>query len=153
MQISRFLTVTIVLFLFSATIVNAQRGDCIYMQKRFNLSDKQVESVQTLRNALDKDMIDLKAEMERLKLEKRDLFQSDNFSKSSLKAIEEKLIAQQTKIRMKHLDFRMSVYDLLDDKQKEEWKKAGSNFGNNGMKNKKMNRMKRFNGCRNYRFN
>ncbi|MHC1737292.1 MAG: Spy/CpxP family protein refolding chaperone [Ignavibacteriaceae bacterium] len=153
MQISRFLTAALVLFLFSATIVNAQRGDCIYMQKRFNLSDKQIESVQTLRNALDKDMIDLRADLDRLRLEKRDLCRSDKFSKSSLKAIEEKFIAQQTKIRMKNLDFRMSVYDLLDDKQKEEWKKAGSNFGNNRMNNNKMNRNKRFNGFRNNRFN
>lgn len=148
MRISRILTSALVVFLFSATIINAQRGDCIYMQKRFNLSDSQIESIQNLRNTLDKDMIDLKADLDRLKLEKKDLFNSNKFSKSSLKDIEEKLIAQQTKIRMKHLDFRMSVYDLLDDKQKEEWKKTGANFNNPGKKNFKMNRMRRFNGCR-----
>jgi len=148
MRLHRFVTAAFVLFLFSTTFITAQKGDCCAMQKRCNLSDSQIESVKSLKSTLDKDMIDLKADMEKLKLEKKDLYKGDNFSKSTLKTLEEKIIAQQTKIRMRHLDFRMGVYDLLDDKQKEEWKNTAGDCGNGMMKEKKNDCMKHKKNCK-----
>ncbi|HOJ17592.1 MAG: hypothetical protein GX452_06840 [Ignavibacteriales bacterium] len=146
--------ILVLTMLLVSTPIYAQRGDCYYMQQRLNLTDSQTESVLSLRNAADKDIIDLRAEQDKLILKKKELYGSKSLDKSALRSIEEKIVDNQKKIRLRNFDFRMAVYDLLDDNQKAEWNKGGQFFRNkkdmgNRRFNNNMNRPNRLRNMRN----
>jgi Spy/CpxP family protein refolding chaperone len=123
-----FIAVTIVMLTFMGiSQPNHQRfgkGLC----ERLNLTDIQIEKVEQLRNAHQKQMVDMKADLEKLRIEMRELRQGDKFDRKSYIALEEKMIQQQNKMRLSGANHRMDIYELLDDTQKKEWKKMGNNI-------------------------
>lgn len=90
-----------------------------------NLTESQINSIIDLRAAHQKKMIDLRADMDKLVSQKRDLMKSSNLTKDKALDMESKILDQQKKIRLSAESHRMDIYNLLDASQKEEFQKMG----------------------------
>jgi len=64
-------------------------------------------------------MIDLRADLEKSRLMKRELVNKANFSKNDYLSAEEKIMQAENKIHMEKAKLKMDKYSLLDEKQKK----------------------------------
>lgn len=123
----RLLLIPLIVFAFSLGAVNAQpfREDGKHrhnkMLEKLDLSTEQKDKIQTLRIAHQKEIIDLKADLEKAKLALRELREKKNFSRTDYLGAVEKINNAENKISLSRANHRMDVYDLLTDKQKEEF--------------------------------
>jgi Spy/CpxP family protein refolding chaperone len=112
---------------FSFGLVNAQpfreEGKMKHknMMEKLNLSDEQKEKIQALRLNHRKEMIDLKADLEKAELALNELKTKKNFSRNDYLSAVEKINTAENKISLSRANHRMDVYELLTDKQKEEF--------------------------------
>jgi hypothetical protein len=89
------------------------------MKDRLNLSDEQKKQFANLELQHEKKMIDLRAELEKSKLMKRELINKGGFSKNDYLAAEEKIMQAENNIRMEKAKLKMDKYALLDENQKK----------------------------------
>lgn len=119
----------IFLFLLLANISSAQEKKVLKFKKSkpFNweittdlkLSEEQKKKFNELDLAHEKKMIDLRADLEKAKLAKRELIHKGNFSKKDYLAAEEKIIQAENKIRLENESLKMEKYELLNKDQKK----------------------------------
>lgn len=83
------------------------------------LTDAQEKKFEDLDLQFEKKMIDLRADLEKSRLMKRELIKKGNFSKSDYLAAEEKIIQAENKIQMEKAKLKMDKYELLDEKQRK----------------------------------
>ena len=119
--------------------------DKIRMQihDRLNLSDSQKEQTETLSLNHQKEMIDLKANVERKKLELRELKLRGNYSRDEYLKKFNDILSAQNQLRLSRENHKMDVYQLLDDNQKKEWNRMTNNFQEH-RKHKMMKKMRVF---------
>jgi Spy/CpxP family protein refolding chaperone len=90
--------------------------------KSLNLSVEQKEKIAGLKIAHGKDIIDLKADVAKLELDKKELIRKGNIDRKTVVDLEEKLIKLQNKIRISGLNHKLDIYELLTPEQKEKIK-------------------------------
>lgn len=86
-----------------------------------NLSDDQRSKLETLRTEHQKKMVDLRADMEKIHIEKRQLINSDNFDASKIRSIEEKLLMGLNNIHKVRIDHQEDVLKVLNKDQQKIW--------------------------------
>ncbi|MFC2094688.1 Spy/CpxP family protein refolding chaperone [Bacteroidota bacterium] len=89
------------------------------MQEKLNLTDTQSEAVEELHFSHKREMIDLKAALEQVKLDKNELLSKGNYTRddylNKVKAISD---AKEIMVLAKS-NHRMDVYDLLTEEQRK----------------------------------
>lgn len=99
------------------------------MKDGLNLSDEQRKQFENLDLQHEKKMIDLRAELEKSKLIKRELINKGSFSKNDYLSAEEKIMQAENNIRMEKAKLKMDKYALLDENQKKIFmEEPGHNF-------------------------
>lgn len=93
------------------------------IQEKLNLSDEQVNKIEELKLSHRKEMIGLRADVEKKEVELEELKNSLNFSRDAYLNKINEIISGKNKIELARANHQMDVYQLLDDKQKQEWNK------------------------------
>jgi hypothetical protein len=86
---------------------------------RLNLTDDQKKQFDDLDLQFEKKMIDLRADVEKSKLTKRELIRKGNLNKNDYLSSEEKILQAENKIQMEKAKLKMDKYSLLDENQKK----------------------------------
>lgn len=86
-----------------------------------NLTDEQREKFDDLDLQHEKKMIDLRAELDKSRLMKREVTKKGNFNKNDYIAAEEKIMQAENKIHMEKVKLKMEKYSLLDEKQRKNF--------------------------------
>jgi len=108
---------------------------------KLNLTDEQQEKIEALRLHHQKEMIDLKADLEKKEIDLEEIKNKDNFTRSEIIAAVENINKIKNEIALKAANHRMDIYEQLTDEQKEIWKEKKHHFG---MEHKRMFLHKRF---------
>jgi hypothetical protein len=91
------------------------------MKNDLNLSEDQKKQFDDLDLQFEKKMIDLRADVEKSKLMKRELIKKGSFNKNDYLAAEEKIMQAENKIQMEKAKLKMDKYSLLDENQKKNF--------------------------------
>jgi len=123
------------------------------MIEQLNLTDDQKNEVMELKTAHQKHMIDLQSELKKKMVDSKSIFMQNDLNESNvMDAINEKA-EMKTNIEKEKVKFWFSVYNLLDESQRQVWKKGIFQFQHLGMvgktnhrkgKHMRKNRDKRF---------
>lgn len=89
------------------------------MKGDLKLSEDQKKQFDDLDLQSEKKMIDLRADLEKSKLMKRELINKGNFTKNDYLSAEEKILQAENKIQMEEAKLKMDKYTLLDENQKK----------------------------------
>ena len=143
------ISLTIILFL-SFTIWNVaqqnyqsrdgqQRGD--RFAEKLNLTEEQQTTIEQLRINNQKEMIDLKADLERKKLDLKELKSKGNYTREEFIIKVEAVNNSKNTIAVAKANDRMDIYELLTSEQKKTFDTIGNRWGNKRkmMKHKGMN--------------
>lgn len=93
------------------------------IEEKLNLTDDQVNKIESLRLDNRKDMIGLRADVEKKEIELEELKNTINYSRDEyLKKVNE-IISVKNNIDLARANHQMDIYQLLDENQKKEWNK------------------------------
>lgn len=127
------IVITLIVALLVASPLSAQKmkgKDKMPYMNRLNLSDQQMDKLGELKAANQKKMIDFRYELQKAKLNLKELKRKGNYSRSDyLNAVSE-VGKIKEKIETSMAGHRMDVYELLDNDQKEIWNKMDMHRGN-----------------------
>jgi len=146
----------LILMLFSSFSF-AQRGEGLNLERlgtKLKLSDTQKDQIEILRIGHQKGMIDLKAKLDKARIELREVTSKADFTRSELLASHSKIAKFREEIQLAAANHRMDVLELMTQEQrkilseerldrkgqKKFWKKGR---GDCGMERPKMNERKR----------
>ncbi len=101
--------------------MKGQMGEMMGEQCEMKLTDAQQKEVNTLRHNHRLEMITLRADMEKLRLQVKHNVSEGNFR--AAKSDNEKLSAKKADISKKNLELKEKIYNLLDDEQKVDFRK------------------------------
>lgn len=133
------LTVLIVQNDFAQERMNCRKdGNQFQMFQKLSLTETQQDQIVNLRLNHRMEMIDLKANLQKKKLEMAELKNNGNYTREDFINKVEAINSVKDKIAISKANFQMDIYQLLDDNQKKEWNKCSLNFGD-----RKENRNKR----------
>ena len=135
MRTNMFIIITILSALvisedFFAQEMRQERDrDQLKIHQKLNLTDEQQEKVEVLKLAQQKQMIDLKANLEKKEVEMAELKNNGNYTREDFLSKTNEIISARNEIALSLANHQMDVYQLLDDNQKKEWNKFSSEFG------------------------
>lgn len=141
--------ILLVLFVSSTSIIaQRQRQNCDFegrremMIEKLQLTEDQQEAIQALRFDHKNTMIELRAEVQKKKLQLEELKSSGNYSREDFLAGVESLSHTKQNMALVRANHRMDVYELLTDDQKSTFDKMRKGFGNKRkhVKNKRFNK-------------
>ncbi|MCE1187711.1 MAG: periplasmic heavy metal sensor [Ignavibacteria bacterium] len=98
------------------------------MLRKLDLTKEQLAKIEDLRTAHQKNMIDLRADLKKLQISKRDMLEKGNLDRKDFLALEEKITKAQGNIRLAMANHKMDVYGILTAEQKDKLAKMTSNF-------------------------
>jgi len=104
-------------------------GNHFPMFQKLNLTEAQQDQIVTLRLNHQMEMIDLKANLQKKKLELIELKNKGNYTREAYIDNVEAINSAKNQIAISKANCQMDIYQLLDDKQKKEWNKSSFNFG------------------------
>ena len=93
--------------------------------QELNLSEDQENQIEKLRVKHQKDMIDLRADLDKINIEKREAMKNADFSKA--KSLIDKIYGKKAEIAKKNLAHHENVYNILTPEQREAAKKLHAN--------------------------
>lgn len=99
------------------------------IHQKLNLTEEQQEKADILKLAHQKEMVDLKANLEKRKIEMAELKNKGNYTRDEFLSKTNEIISARNKIALSLANHQMDVYQLLDENQKKEWNKFSSEFG------------------------
>jgi Spy/CpxP family protein refolding chaperone len=115
------------------------RGDHYKMMKeKLNLTDTQSEAVEELHFSHKREMIDLKAAMEKKKLDMKELLSKGNYTRDDYLIKVKAISNTKEKMALVKANHRMDVYDLLIEEQRKTFDEIKCCKGNS----RQMGRMK-----------
>jgi Spy/CpxP family protein refolding chaperone len=124
------LTVLIVQNDFAQERMNCRKdGNQFQMFQKLSLTETQQDQIVNLRLNHRMEMIDLKANLQKKKLEMAELKNNGNYTREDFINKVEAINSVKDKIAISKANFQMDIYQLLDDNQKKEWNKCSLNFG------------------------
>lgn len=89
------------------------------LEKKLNLTDAQKDQIENLKIKYQKDMVDLKAKLEKARIEMKEVTSDGDFSRSEYLAAHNKMVKMREEIQLAAANHRMDVFDLLDKDQKK----------------------------------
>ena len=116
-------------YLFAQEMIQERHRDQLKIHQRLNLTDEQQEKVEVLKLAHQKQMIDLKANVEKKEVEMAELKNKGNYTREEFLSKTNEIISARNEIALSLANHQMDVYQLLDDNQKKEWNKFSGEFG------------------------
>jgi Spy/CpxP family protein refolding chaperone len=116
-------------FLFAQEMRHERDRDQLKIHQKLNLTDEQQEKVDALKFDHQKEMIDLKANLEKKEIEMAELKNKSNYTREDFLNKVNEIISARNEIALSLANHQMDVYQLLDDNQKKEWNKFSSEFG------------------------
>jgi Spy/CpxP family protein refolding chaperone len=123
------LTVLMVQNGFAQERMNCKKnGNQFPMFQKLNLTEAQQDQVVTLRLNNQMEMIDLKANLQKKKLELIELKHKGNYTRETYIDNVEAINSAKNEIEILKANCQMDIYQLLDDNQKKEWNKCSFNF-------------------------
>lgn len=116
-------SMVLVLILSSLAIAQPGRGfagddRCI---NQMNLTKEQETKIESLRIEHQKKMVDMRAELEKALLEKKQLLAKGDYSRNDFINVTNKLSKIRETMNTSRANHQMDIYDLLDKTQKEKW--------------------------------
>ena len=114
------------------------------VHQKLNLTEQQQEKVDALRFTHQKEMIDLKANLEIKEIEMTELKSKGNYTRDEFLNKVNDIISAKNKLALSMANHQMDVYQLLDENQKKKWNKFSGNFREKREK-RMMKMMKDFN--------
>ena len=115
--------------LFAQEMMRERDRDRLQIHKKLNLTDEQQEKADALKFDHQKEMIDLKANLEKKKVEMAELKNNGNYTREEFLNKVNEIISARNSIAISLANHQMDVYQLLDDNQKKEWNKFSGEFG------------------------
>jgi Spy/CpxP family protein refolding chaperone len=138
------LTVLLIVILAAPTVISQKK--MMLKEKihdRLNLTEEQKDKIETLRNEHQKLMIDLKSELDKQKIEMRELKGKHPVNRNDVLNKVSKMNETHHKIALARENHLMDIYELLTPEQQKEWEKIREFIEQRGdMKN--LNRKDRF---------
>jgi len=104
---------------------------------KLNLTDSQKDKINSLRTEHQKKMIDLRADLQKARLDEKELRNSDNISRSDVVKVTEKINKIRDEISLLRANHRMDIYEVLTPEQKKIAKDMKNNFSMNKQWHKK----------------
>jgi Spy/CpxP family protein refolding chaperone len=135
MRTKVFITIVILSVLVISHFLSAQEmrqerdRDQLKIHQKLNLTDEQQEKVDALKFDHQKEMIDLKANLEKKEIEMAELKNKSNYTREDFLNKINEIISARNEIALSLANHQMDVYQLLDDNQKKEWNKLSGEFG------------------------
>ena len=99
------------------------------MHQKLNLTEEQQEKADVLKLAHKKEMIDLKANLEKKEVEIAELKNKGNYTREEFLNKISEISTARNKIALSLANHQMDIYQLLDDNQKKEWNKSSGCCG------------------------
>jgi len=132
------LTVLMVQNDFAQERMNCRKdGNQFQMFQKLSLTETQQDQFVNLRLNHQMEMIDLKANLQKKKLEMAELKNNGNYTREDFINKVEAINSVKDEIAISKANFQMDIYQLLDDNQKKEWNKCSLNFGDRKEKRNK----------------
>ncbi|NWG28509.1 MAG: periplasmic heavy metal sensor [Ignavibacteriaceae bacterium] len=120
-------------------MIRKRDRDHMQLHQKLNLTAEQQEKIDALKLGHQKEMIDLRANLERKNLELVELKSKGNYTREEFLSKTNEIISARNKIALSFANHQMDIYQLLDDNQKKEWNKFSHDIGE--QKNKRMMKM------------
>ena len=111
------------------------------VHQQLNLTEEQQTKVDELKFTHQKEMIDLKANLDKKELDMNELKSKGNYTRDEYLNKVNEIISARNKIALSVANHHMDVYQLLDENQKKEWNKMSHQFGER--REKRVHRMLR----------
>ena len=122
---------------------NRQRDNCQQQCLiKLDLTDEQQEKIETMKLDHQMEMIDLKANLEKKRLELEELKNEGNYTREEYINDVEVINSAKDAIAISRANFKMDVYELLDANQKKEWNELSLNCGER--KEKRNNKSRKY---------
>jgi Spy/CpxP family protein refolding chaperone len=115
--------------LFAQEMIRERDRDRLQIHQKLNLTDEQQEKADALKFDHQKEMIDLKANLEKKKVEMAELKNKGNYTREEFLSKTNEIISVRNQIALSMANHQMDVYQILDDNQKKEWNKMSGEFG------------------------
>ncbi|NWF49537.1 MAG: periplasmic heavy metal sensor [Ignavibacteriaceae bacterium] len=118
------LTVLLIVILAAPAVISQKR--MMLKEKihdRLNLTEEQKDKIETLRNEHQKLMIDLKSELDKQKIEMRELKGKHPVNRNDVLNKVSKMNETHHKIALARENHLMDIYELLTPEQQKEWGK------------------------------
>jgi Spy/CpxP family protein refolding chaperone len=144
-----FLLIILLSTAVSAQPQNFRHGDpdesmyfgCENLIEKLDLTKEQKDKIDDLRLQHKKEMIDLKAELQKARLGLEEIRDKDNFTRSEVISGVENINKIKNEISLKAANHRMDIYEQLTDEQKTVWQEnKGDCRKHYGKFNKRMRR-------------
>ena len=116
-------------YLFAQEMTQERDRDQLKIHQKLNLTEVQQEQVDALKFDHQKEMIDLKANLEKKEIEMAELKNKSNYTREEFLNKINEIISARNEIALSLANHQMDVYQLLDDNQKKEWNKFSGEFG------------------------
>jgi len=100
------------------------------MKEKLNLTDTQNEAVEELHFSHKREMIDLKAAIEKKKLDKKELLSKGNYTRDDYLLKVKAISDAKEKMALVKANHRMDVYDLLTEEQRKTFDEMKGRMGN-----------------------
>jgi Spy/CpxP family protein refolding chaperone len=115
--------------LFAQEMIHERDRDQLKIHQQLNLTEEQQEKADVLKLAHQKEMIDLKANLEKKEVEMAELKNKGNYTREEFLNKISEIVSARNEIALSLANHQMDIYQLLDDNQKKEWNKFSGNFG------------------------
>jgi len=99
------------------------------IHQKLNLTEEQQEKADILKLAHQKEMVDLKANLEKKEIEIAELKNKGNYTREEFLSKTNEIISARNQIALSLANHQMDVYQILDETQKKEWNRFSKNFG------------------------
>jgi Spy/CpxP family protein refolding chaperone len=110
-------------------MVHKRNSNQMQIHQKLNLTEEQQDKVDVLRLTHQKEMVDLKANLEKRKIEMAELKNKGNYTREEFLSKTDEIISARNKIALSLANHQMDVYQILDETQKKEWNRFSKNFG------------------------
>jgi len=127
-----FLTALFVFVFIGFGFGQKQDHDRIQMRdnilKKLNLSDEQQTNIGQMRLQNQKEMVDLKADLQKKNIELKELLQNGNYSRAEYMTKTDAIISAKNNIEIARAEHQMDIYESLDADQQKTWNKNSFRF-------------------------
>lgn len=116
-------------FLFAQEMRQERERDQLKIHQNLHLTEEQQEKAEVLKLTHRKEMIELKANLEKKEIDMAELKNKGNYTREEFLNKVNEIISARNEIAISLANHQMDVYQLLDDTQKKEWNKFSGEFG------------------------
>ena len=137
--VKAMLAILIAAFLFPLTFSQSGAGwNLKRIESKLNLTDAQKDQIEKLRLDHQKAMVDLKANLEKARIESREVMSKDDFTRSEYLTTHNKMVKLREDIQLAAAKHRMDVLELMNKDQRKilaqerKYEKRQRNFSRKG---------------------